>query len=233
MIKLVIFDFDDTLIDNQILDYQSFKETSLKMHSYIPSKNEIKNLRKKKYDAIKMIDWIKKNSTSSFNKEKFFNQRKNFLESKYSEKFLKLQPYVKSTIKKLKSKDLILAISSLRKKKSLIKHFLESKGILSFIDQIVTVDETRFDTRSENIGIKLKNRHFKKILNNYGILESETISVGDSISDFKAAKMCSIKHVTFQSATDYIIKPKLGKSIHSFKDLTHVIEKYGDKKEFR
>jgi len=232
MIKLIILDFDDTLTDNQILDYQSFKIISMKLQSYIPSKNDIKNLRKKNYDAIEIIDWIEKKSKINFDKEKFFIQRDQFLESKHSVDYLKLQPFSKNAIKKLKSKDLTLVISSLREKKSIIKYFLETKGIFQFIDKIVTVNDKRLDTRNETLGTKMKKQLFKKILKDFGKKQFETISIGDSISDYKAAKVCGIKHITFQPKNPYILKQKLGKQIHSFKNLPQLMDDSNNQEEF-
>ena len=49
MIKLIIFDFDDTLIDNDKLDYQSFVSSFKEFGLSKPTLNDIIKYRKKVY----------------------------------------------------------------------------------------------------------------------------------------------------------------------------------------
>ena len=81
MIKLVILDFDDTLINNQALDIESFKKTSNFFKSYNPTKEEIRKYRKRGLLASEIVNRIQKKSKQKFNKQKFMKYRKNFLES--------------------------------------------------------------------------------------------------------------------------------------------------------
>ena len=67
MKKLLIIDFDDTLINNETLDYHSFKNTSSFFKSYIPTRKEIRKFRKRGFLASKIIKKIHKKSKQNFN----------------------------------------------------------------------------------------------------------------------------------------------------------------------
>ena len=61
MIKLVIFDFDDTLTDNTILDHQAFKHPCRFLNLKIPEFNEMIKLRKKGCTAKQIIKKYNRN----------------------------------------------------------------------------------------------------------------------------------------------------------------------------
>jgi len=137
MIKLLIFDFDDTLINNETLDFQSFKNTSSFFKSYIPTRKEIRKFRTRGFLASKIIMKIQKKSKRNFNEQEFMKFRKEFLESDASIKYLKFQPHAKNSLKKLYSYNIPIVICSLRKHKSIIKKFLRTNNVHLYIDFIL------------------------------------------------------------------------------------------------
>ena len=67
MIKLIIFDFDDTITDNRNLDFESFKISCEKFNIKNPlSLKKLINLRQKSYTAKEILKFIKTSSNKSF-----------------------------------------------------------------------------------------------------------------------------------------------------------------------
>ena len=221
MIKIIIFDFDDTLINNQILDFQSFRKTSLNFKTYVPTKKEIINLRKKDFLAKEIIKWLKTKSNFFFDEKNFFEERELFLKNENSIQYYQLRSFVRNTIKCLTSRNFILVIASVRKKPILIKKFLKKNQLLHYFDNICTLDNHKFDTRSLNHSLQIKKQIFKKILRFYKIKSNKAISIGNSITDAKAANSLGIQHIIFN--TNKRTKNKKFYTVSSFKELSTVI----------
>ncbi len=147
MIKLVIFDFDDTIIDNKNLDYQSFRQVSMNLNGYMPTKINISKLRKENYLAIEIVNWLLKKSKNRFIVTHFWEERLKFLESKKSLKYISLRPYSKLFLKKLKKHNIIVIIATLRKNKKILELFIENEGIMPYIDSIFNLKDKTIETR--------------------------------------------------------------------------------------
>jgi len=216
LIRLIIFDFDDTITYNKILDYQSFKIISKQQNSYILSQKEFIDLRKRGFLASDIIDHIQKKSKININKKEFWKERNNFLASSDSLQYLKIHPYVKNTFKQLKTSHIKIIVCSLRKNKLIIKNFLKKYRILKYVDSIEIIENNPYDTRKLNIAIKTKKKLYGKILKKYKIKPMEIVSVGDSISDQKAAENWEITHILLRFKSIYPINPKIKNQIDSF-----------------
>lgn len=223
MIKLLIFDFDDTLINTEVLDYQSFKNTSSFFKSYIPTRKEIRKLRKKGFLASEIIRKIYKKSKQNFNEQEFIKFRKEFLESDASIKYLKFQPYAKNSLKKLYSYDIPIVICSLRKHKSIIKKFLRANNVHLYIDFILNDEKGNLDTRNPKIGLMVKTKMLKKTMKKYRLKSYEVISIGNSISDYRAAKKCGIKHNNLIFSNHNIQKSTFEHQFSSFKEIFDIL----------
>lgn len=219
MIKLVIFDFDDTIINNKDLDYQSFKNSSIFFKLYVPTIEEINKFRKKGYLASTIFDWIQKKSNKNTDKHEFLNFRKQFLESDLSIKYLKFQPGAKNILKKLNSYGISIVICSLRKHKLIIKKFLKSNDVHSYIDHIINYEKGNLDTRNPKLSFKIKKIMFKKIMKKYKRKPKEIMSIGDSIADYLAAKECGFLHCNLFFNHKYLPKSKLQHQLSSFKEI--------------
>ena len=156
MKQIIILDFDDTLIVNEDLDFQSFRIISKKLKCYIPKKSEIASLRSKGYLASDIIDFIIKKSKNSITKIKFSENRIFFLESIESIKFLKIRPYAKKFIKKFKKNNFKIVIATLRKNENTLRFFLKKEGIISYIDQIYCNTNFTLDGRIPSNAYKIK-----------------------------------------------------------------------------
>ena len=97
MIRLIIFDFDDTITDNFMLDFKSFYLTCKKFGIKLPAKNKILKFRREGLLANdiskQLIGNRKKNDLDSF-----ITYRKKFLE-KNSIKYLGLKKDIKKSLK--------------------------------------------------------------------------------------------------------------------------------------
>mgnify|MGYP003624023631 CR=1 FL=1 len=223
MIKLVIFDFDDTLIENMELDYHSFVKSSKKLNGYIPTKKEIKSLRSHGLLASEIIDWIKNKSSQSFNKNEFKKIRNEFLQSNTSIKYLVLRPYVKKLLFRLKSMKIKVVIVSLRKKKYTVRNFLRKKKILNYFDEIFNAEDSVIDTRKTKNAIMIKSKLFHKVLCSYEIKPTEILSIGDSKVDLHTAKKYGVNYITITKK--YIRDKYSNAKIHSFNELIKLIGK--------
>ena len=97
MKNLIIFDFDDTIVDNSTLDYMGFKLPCQKLDVKFPSKSELKKYRKKGLTAKKIFDIF---SGSNNNLSEFLKLRKSFLK-KESLNYLILKSNSELVFKKL------------------------------------------------------------------------------------------------------------------------------------
>jgi len=197
MIKIIILDFDDTLINNKLLDFQSFKQTSIKLDYYVPKLVEISNLRKKNFLAKEIIKCIIKKSKNN-NTIKFWEERKKFLESKESLKYISLRPHSKVFLKKLKKHNIIVIIATLRKNKKILELFFEKERAMSYIDSIFNLKDKTIDRRKLSNAIKIKNDLYNQILKSYNFKSNEILSIGDSKADYKAAKSFKINHIILE-----------------------------------
>jgi phosphoglycolate phosphatase-like HAD superfamily hydrolase len=219
MIKLVIFDFDDTLIDNQILDYQSFKVISLSKNLPYPTKNELTYLRKNNYLASDIVSWISSKSTIEFNKKLFLKNRRIFLQNKNSINYLKIHSHVKNTFRFLKVHEIKIIICSLRTKKKIIELFLEKNKLSDYVDVIINNECNKLQNLNKKQPKNIKNILFKKILKTFTLKNSEVLSIGDSLIDENAAKKNHIAYFTMRFPNDPISRQKLKNQIHSFKKI--------------
>jgi len=194
MIKIIILDFDDTLIDNKIFDFQSFKQTSIKLGYYIPQLIEISDLRKKNFLAKEIIKWLIKKSKKN-DATKYWEERNKFLESTKSLKYISLRPYSKFFLKKLKKHNIKVIIATLRKNKKILELFFEKAGVMPYIDSIFNLKDKTIETRKLSNAIKSKKDLFNQILKSYNFKSDEILSIGDYKADYKVAKSFKINHI--------------------------------------
>ena len=105
MIKLVIFDFDDTLTDNNYLDYQAFLVPCTKLGLSSPTLQTITKYRKKGFIAKKIISKFLKPNDRKLYLNKFLEYKKKFLNSKNSLQYLKIKKKYKGIIRIFKKSE--------------------------------------------------------------------------------------------------------------------------------
>jgi len=205
MTRLLIFDFDDTLVNNHYLDIKSF-EIPYKMVSLDPpSKYEIKKLRKKG----KTADYIIKNNLKKNNLKKFYNniinEREKFF-SKDQTNYLILQNHLEKNLAKIKIKNIELNIITANKNKKLVLQFLKQKKIIKYFSKVVFMDDLniKLDNRDEGNRILIKRSLLYSILKKSRIKKNEILYIGNSLEDFKACENLQINFIHFQN--DYLSK---------------------------
>lgn len=207
MEKYVIFDFDDTLVDNKLLDYESFKKPCIKLEIKSPSKNEIWQQRKDGLLAQEIIKNIQKKEKKVFSIDKFLNYRKIFLNSQESNLFLQLRKGTKELLSFLKKNNVTCFLCSVRSDKKLITNFLISNNVQQYFSGIFLARDIKIniDNRNSSNQILIKTSLIKQILKKTS--SNNIIFVGDSEEDLMSANRLSIKFVLFEKL---YLKKKFG-----------------------
>lgn len=198
MIKYVIFDFDDTLISNKQLDFESFKHTCEYFETKSPTKNELHKQRKKGLLARDIVKNIVHKSKNSFSINDFLNYRKNFLLSKESNSFLELRSDTKNLLSFLKRNEVKCYLCSVRSNKKLLLNFLNENNISKYFSKILTPSDLKINLDNTILSnrVLIKNSLIKNFLK--GISHNNFIFVGDSEEDLISANNFSIKFILFE-----------------------------------
>ena len=206
MTRLLIFDFDDTLVNNHYLDIKSFEIPYKIVSLNPPSKYEIKKLRRKG----KTADYIIKKNLKEKNLKKFYNNIINEREKFFSNdqtNYLILQNHLKKNLKEIKTKNIELNIITTNKNKNLFLKFLKQKKIIKYFSKIIFKDDLNIKLDNSDAGnrILIKRSLLYSILKKSRIKKNEILYIGNSLEDFKACKNLQINFIHFQN--DYL--PKL------------------------
>ena len=225
MTRLLIFDFDDTLVNNHYLDIKSFEIPYKIVSLNPPSKHEIKKLRKKG----KTADYIIKNNLKKNNLKKFYNniinEREKFF-SKDQTNYLILQNHLEKNLAKIKIKNIELDIITANKNKNLVLKFLNQEKIIKYFSKVVFMDDLniKLDNSDVENRILIKRSLLYSILKKSKIKKNEILYIGNSLEDFKACENLQINFIHFQN--DYL--PKLVNSevitINSMNKLKNAIK---------
>ncbi len=196
--KYVIFDFDDTLVNNYPLDFESFRYTCEYFGIQSPSKNDIHKQRKKGLIAKKIIMEILSKSKKSFNVNDFLDYRRNFLTSPESNSFLELRKDAKSLLSYLEKNGVKCYLCSIRSDKKLITNFLKKKNISKYFSKILTPSDLRINLDSNNFSnrVLIKNSLIKNILKKRQT--DNFIFIGDSQEDLISANNFFIEFILFK-----------------------------------
>ena len=163
MTRLLIFDFDDTLVNNHYLDIKSFEIPYKIVSLNPPSKYEIKKLRRKG----KTADYIIKKNLKEKNLKKFYNNIINEREKFFSNdqtNYLILQNHLKKNLKEIKTKNIELNIITTNKNKNLVLQFLKQKKIIKYFSKIIFKDDLNIkldNSDAETIGNKCTDTNIK------------------------------------------------------------------------
>lgn len=200
MKKIIVFDLDDTLTDNSILDFYSFK-IPLKQLGIKNSltKNNLQKMRKQGKLAKDILNFILKENQKHLKKQ-ILLIRNFFLYSSKSNNYLKLKSYTKSLFQTLKQKNVQIFLISVRNEQYIIKHFLK-KNKLDIFDKIFCNENLSFnlDNKISQNRILIKSSLLHNILKNFGNVPQNIIYIGNSLEDMEAAKNINTKFIYFQN----------------------------------
>ena len=212
MNNIVIFDFDDTITDNQKLDHHAFVIPCKKLGLKIPDAKYIKKKRKENYLAEEIIKEFLKDFKSNDIK-KFLDERNKFLNSKKSMKYLELQSYTKYILYYLKRKKIRIILCTARKNKKNILDFLKERGINHYFDDNYFSEDYKInlDNRKSENRIIIKKKLLNKIIKSESINKNKIIFIGNSLEDYIAANKINLPFILYQNT--YLEKSKIDKQI--------------------
>jgi len=200
MIKLLVFDFDGTIADSKKLYINSIYNSARK-YGYHLSKAFIEKNLGPKLDASLFNMKIKRNA------EKIAKEVNSYVAEKA--KTLKLCPYVRQTLEKIRKKRLktVLMTNSTRK---FISAFMKKYPIRKYFNKILGAEE-----------FLIKEEAFKKLFRQYNVKPKEVVYIADKIKDVKIAKSLKI-HVLIVLACSWD-KNKFKNEPYLVKDFRSII----------
>ena len=228
MIRLIIFDFDDTIIDNSFLDYNAFVTPCKQLKIKIPQQKEFIKLRKKGLIAKEIMIKILKKQNKEEMLSGYLELRTKFL-FKESLKYLILKKNTKSLLNYLKNNSIKLAICSANNNKKRTVEFIKKNNIESKFSNVLFMDDLNFhiDNRQKNNRILIKSSLLHHIIKTSSFKKNEILYVGNSDEDKIAAKINKISFIYFQNT--YLPKIKNKNTIYSMSELQIKIKKILEK----
>lgn len=201
MIKLIIFDFDDTITDNSKLDLYSFLIPCKKLDLKEPTTTMITSLRKKGYLAKDIVKKIIRYKSQQFLYNEFIKIRNEYLNSKISLRYMKLQNNTKSLLHTLQQKKITCVLSSANKDKDKVLRFLQINNLKKYFLKTYFMDDLCFkiDNSNEENRILIKKSLLHKIIKHQPINHDEIIYVGNSIEDLETANYFRLPFVYYQN----------------------------------
>lgn len=226
MIKVVIFDFDDTLIDNRELDYQGFKIPSVKLGLKIPSKQKIFRLRNKGFLAKKIVTYLCSKQQRQKLATDFLSIRKNFIHCEKSIPFLKLKTGTKQVLQSLKKKDIKCFVGSVRTNKNTIRKFLKEKAMINYFEGIYLTNDVKpnISNTSSSNRILIKSAIIKYIAKKFALNLDQIIFIGNNKEDFKSASI-GVKFIFYKNSYLPDLKYNNIIKVKTMKDLKKKLEK--------
>lgn len=202
MIRVVIFDFDDTLIDNRVSDYQGFLIPCIRLGLSLPTVREIYRFRKKGLLAKDIAKHILNHSKKYFLLDRFLSIRRNFINSMNSNRYFRLKKRTKLLLKFLKRKEIKCFICSVRKNRKLVHEFLKNEKILKYFDGIHLMVDLSFNIENNTPSKKalIKSRLIQKVMKDYSFKPVEVIFVGNSEEDIKSASKTRVKFIFYKNS---------------------------------
>jgi carbamoyl-phosphate synthase large subunit len=185
-IKLIVFDFDGTLVDLPI-DYSSLRAELRKFFQSFEITSSFRPL-------LQSIEQCSNNVKQNFGEEegmKVYEMSYKILEKfelMGSEK-AELLPNVKNVLEKLKNNNIKLAIFS-RTGRKCILNGLNKFGLEKYFDLIVSRDDVK--------KVKPDTEGLKKIMAHFNLRPEEILFVGDDVLDLMAGREANVKTIIIQ-----------------------------------
>ncbi|MDR3782597.1 MAG: HAD hydrolase-like protein [Candidatus Nitrosotalea sp.] len=201
MIKLVIFDFDDTIVDNSKLDYKSFVIPCKQLGVSLPSKEYVIQMRRMgKLSGDIISTHLKKNKKPQILNE-FLKIRTQFLHSLKVVNHLHLKKDTKSLLQELKRDKIKCVLCSVRTNKQIILNFISKNKIQKFFQEIILMEDLGFKIDNSNASNRtlVKSSLLNKIINENKIGKDQTLFIGNSIEDLEASRTMKIPFIYYQN----------------------------------
>lgn len=201
MIKAVIFDFDDTIINNSSLDYEGFIRPCKELGIPTPDFKRIMYFRKKRLLARGIALKIQEHTKKKFSISKFISLRNEFLQSKESTPFLNLNTGTRNLLSFLKSKKIRCFLCSIRKNKKIIIDFLVKNDIRDYFSGIYLMNDIGpdLDNSYPSNRVLIKNSLIHKIIKDQLISNSNVVFIGNSEDDYNSALNMHVKFIYYEN----------------------------------
>jgi phosphoglycolate phosphatase-like HAD superfamily hydrolase len=228
MNQIIIFDFDDTLIDNRLSDYQGFIIPCIELGIQPPSQKIIYKLRKEGLLAKDIVKQIIHDNNKKYQKE-FLRKRQNFINDTKSNKYFRLKRNTRDLLKYLKNKNFTCVICSIRKNDEIIENFLVNKKLLEYFENIYLTNNlnSKIEINSVINRTIIKKKLIQEILKKYSNKNSEVIFIGNAEEDLNAAKSTKVKFIFYKNSympNNPKINLKNVNKIKTMKELQRMIE---------
>ena len=176
MIKVIMFDYDDTLVKSSEALYLADSKTAIILGLNKPTREKYFALWGKPH--IEMIKALH----PSANPDKYLEQYKQI----YNPAHLELFPEVKPLFKKISKKNIKIAVLSSKQRDFLEEH-LRYVGIRDFIEYVHSDESSRYK--------KPNPRVFEDILKYFKAEPSSVLYIGDQTADFNAASKAGLQFI--------------------------------------
>lgn len=172
-IKVVILDFDGTILNNFNKSVKKHQETARRLNLNVPRKSEFRKM------WLKGLPWKKLVKTLWPSDAKLFSQeyRKNYQKFKY-----KPVPGILKTLNQLREKCLLIIVTS-RSKEHFDKRINDAKINKNIFFAIQLLEDSPFQKPDHRIYNRILGR-----LKRLKIKKQNVICVGDTLTDYKAAE---------------------------------------------
>lgn len=207
MIKVIIFDLDGTLINSINFWLSLYKKTAKKFGIKINEEKLKKRFGERDVEILISLTpkEKRKDILNYFHKLKLKEGKK---------KDLKKFRFTKNVLKKIKEKNIKIAIST-GNSREIADLILKKNNLSKYVDFSLTNEEVKRGKPYPDMILKII-KYFK-------VKKSEVLCVGDSIYDFKAARNAKIKIGLVQTGVLDLEEIKKLKPDYIFKDIRDIL----------
>lgn len=207
MIKVIVFDYDDTLVKSSEALYSADSKTAISLGLANPTREEYFALWGKPH--IEMIKVLH----PSISQSQYLGQYKKIYDPSHLELFSEVKPLLKKiAMKKIK----IAVLSS--KEKSFLEEHLRYAEISDYVEHIHSSESSKYK--------KPDPRVFEDIIKHFKTEPSEILYVGDQVADFKAASKAGLQFIAVTTGinnTDDFKREGCTNIISSLKSLEKIL----------
>lgn len=202
MIRSVIFDFDDTLISNILLDYAGFDIPCKKLGINGIDFQSFLHLRKKGLLAKDIVKKIELNSKVKIDVSKFISLRNEFLQSEESVSFLQLNTGARDVLSFLKSKKVKCFLCSIRNNKKIVIEFLKRNDVLQYFSDIYLMDDIMadFDKSIPSNRVLIKNSLIYRVMKEHSLSSDGMLLIGNSEDDYNSSNNMHVEFICYDNS---------------------------------
>lgn len=224
-LKLIIFDLDDTLINNRMVDYHSFVDVLIKFGLEPIKPVDLYALRKQGLSADELLATLIDSDLAKLYKQVQLARRRLLNSGVLWRRYAKPFPQVKKLLQQLKNDGLSIAIVTIRRDHALITQLLDSFQLGQLVDFLYCRDDyASFAKARQSSGYwyNLKVAGYKTSLSKFGVSQETALVIGDDPSDIEAALASNISVIRVRNAYKDLAFVGLGKKIKTVASVAYL-----------